>query len=112
MRHYEWRDVTTVSVHCRHSIVKSKNRFRYVLEMSDGYEVDLSGALYGVSARLRAAAAVRFAEFIPSRLNTVPSMRCEFDVSQAALVSLGERHGVVLSQTLSEQLLAHGGTLQ
>jgi hypothetical protein len=112
MRHYEWKDVTTVRVHCRDSMSKRKRRFRYVLEMSNGQEVDLSKALYGVSARLRAASAVRFAEFIPSHLNAVPSIRYEFDVSQAALVSLGKKHGVVLSNALREQILAHGGTLQ
>jgi hypothetical protein len=112
MRHYEWKDVTTVRVHCRDSMSKRKRRFRYVLEMSNGQEVDLSRALYGASAKLRAASAVRFAEFIPSHLNAVPSIRYEFDVSQAALVSLGKKHGVVLSKALSEQILAHGGTLQ
>lgn len=112
MRHYEWKDVITVSVRCRHSIVKRKNRFRYVLEMSDGQEVDLSGAFFSVSPKLRAASAVRFAEFIPSHLNTVPSIRYEFDISQDALVSLGEKRGVVLSNALREQVLTHGGTLQ
>jgi hypothetical protein len=80
--------------------------------MSNGLEVDLSGALYGVSPKLRAASAVRFAEFIPSHLNTVSSMRYEFDVSQDALAVLGKKHGVVLSDALREQVLAHGGTLQ
>lgn len=112
MRHYEWKDVITVSVQCRYSIVKRNNRFRYVLEMSDGQEVDLSAALSSVSPRLRAASAVRFAEFIPSHLNTVPSIRYEFDISQDALASLGEKRGVVLSNALSEQVLTHGGTLQ
>lgn len=112
MRHYQWRDVTTVTVHCRHSIVKRENRFRYILQMSDGQEVDLSGALSSVSPRLRAALAVRFAAFIPSRLNTVPSIRYEFNVSQDALASLGEQRGVVLSNALREQVLEHGGTLQ
>lgn len=112
MRHYEWQDVTTVRVHCRDSMSERKRRFRYVLEMSDGQEVDLSKALYGASAKLRAASAVRFAEFIPSHLNAVPSIRYEFDISQDALASLGKRHGVVLSNALREQVLAHGGTLQ
>ena len=112
MRHYEWRDVTAVSVRCRDSISKRNCRFRYVLEMSDGQEVDLSRALYGVSARLRAASAVRFAEFVPSHLNAVPGIRYEFDVSQDALASLCKGHGVMLSNALSEQVLAHGGTLQ
>jgi hypothetical protein len=112
MRHYEWKDVTTVSVHCRDSISKRERRFRYVLEMSNGQEVDLSRALYGISARLRAASAVRFAEFIPSHLNTVLGMRYEFDVSQNALAALGRKHGAVLSNALREQILAHGGTLQ
>ena len=112
MRHYQWKDVTTVSVDCRDSISKRKRRFRYVLEMSNGQEVDLSRALYSVSAKLRAASAARFAEFIPSHLNAVLSIRYEFDVSQAALASLGKKHGVVLSKALREQILAHGGTLQ
>lgn len=112
MRRYEWKDVTTVSVRCRHSPIRSKNRFRYILKMSDGYEVDLSNALLRPTAKLRAASATRFAENIPSRLNSVPSIRYEFDVSQDALASLGKRHGVVLSNALREQILAHGGTLQ
>jgi hypothetical protein len=112
MRHYEWNDVTTVRVRCRDSMSKSKLQFRYVLEMSNGQEVELSKALNGASAKLRAASAVRFAEFIPSRLNMVPSIRYGFDISQDALASLGERHGVVLSNALREQVLAHGGTLQ
>jgi hypothetical protein len=112
MRHYEWNDVTTVRVHCRDSMTKRKRQFRYALEMSNGQEVDLSKALYGASTKLRAASAVRFAEFIPSHLNAVPSIRYEFDISQDALASLGKRHGVVLSNALREQVLAHGGTLQ
>jgi hypothetical protein len=112
MRHYEWKDVTTVSVRCRHSLTRSKSRFRYILRMSDGYEVDLSLALLGPTAKLRAASAARFAESISSRLNMVPSIRYEFDISQDALASLGKRHGVVLSNALREQVLAHGGTLQ
>jgi hypothetical protein len=112
MSHYEWKDVTTVRLHCRDSMSKRKRRFRYVLEMFNGQEVDLSKALYGASAKLRAASAVRFAEFIPSHLNAVPSIRYEFDISQDALASLGKRHGVALSNALREQVLAHGGTLQ
>jgi len=112
MRHYQWKDVTAVSVRCRHSIVKTKNRFRYILKMSDGYEVDLSHALLGATAKLRAASAARFAETISSHLNMVPSIRYEFDVSQDGLASLDESHGVVLSNALREQVLAHGGTLE
>ena len=112
MRHYEWKDVTTVSVHCRHSISRRKSRFRYILKMSDGYEVDLSSALSGITMKVRAASAARFAESIPSHLNTVPSILYEFDVSQDALASLGKKHGVALSNALREQVLAHGGTLQ
>jgi len=112
MRHYEWKDVTTVSVRYRHSLAKSKSRFRYLLKMSDGYDVDLTLALQRPTAKLRAAPAARFAESIPSLLNRVPSIRYEFDVSQDALASLGESHGVVLSNALREQILAHGGTLQ
>ncbi|MGH8760103.1 MAG: hypothetical protein ACREVW_11425 [Burkholderiales bacterium] len=112
MRHYEWTDVTIVRVHYRHSLARSKSRFRYILEMSDGYEVDLTLALLRPTAKLRAASAARFAESIPSLLNRVPSIRYGFDVSQDALASLAESHGVVLSNALREQILAHGGTLQ
>ena len=112
MRHYEWKDVTTVSVRYRQSLAERKSRFRYLLKMSDGYEVDLTLALQRPTAKLRAAPAARFAESIPSLLNRVPSIRYEFDVSQDALASLGESHGVVLSNALREQILAHGGTLQ
>jgi len=111
MRHYDWKDVITVSVQCRHSMAKSNDQFRYVLETSDGQEVDLSRALSSMSPTLRAESAVRFAEFIPSHLNTVPSIRYEFDISKVALVSLGEKRGVVLAHALSEQVLTHGGTL-
>src|SRR5262245_6851958 len=112
MRHYEWKDVTTVSVRCRNSFSRRESRFRYIVKMSDGYEVDLSQALRGATAKLRAASATRFAESIPSRLNMLPDMRYEFDVSQDALASLGRRQGVALSNALREQVLAHGGTLQ
>ena len=113
MRHYQWKDVTTVSVRCRHStIVKSKNRFRYIFTMSDGYEVDLSQALLGATSKLRAASAARFAETIPSLLDGVPSIRYEFDVSQDGLTSLDENHGMVLSHAIREQVLAHGGRLE
>jgi hypothetical protein len=112
MRHYEWKDVTTVSVRCRHAISRSRSRFRYILKMSDGYEVDLSSALLGATAKLRAAYAARFAASIESISSRLPSIRYEFDVSQDALASLGKRHGVVLSNALREQVLAHGGTLQ
>jgi len=112
MRHYEWKDVTTVSVRCRHSPIKSKNRFRYILKMSDGYEVDLSNALSAITEKLRVAYAARFAESIPSSLNTVPNILYEFDVSEDGLVLLGEKRGVVLPNALREQVLAHGGTLQ
>lgn len=112
MRHYEWKDVTTVRVRCIRSIVKSKNRFRYVLKMSDGYEVDLSGALGATTEKVRAAYAARFAESIPSHLNTVPGIVYEFDVSRDGLALLGEKRGMVLPNTIREQVLAHGGTLQ
>jgi hypothetical protein len=112
MRHYEWKDVTTVSVRYRHSLSRSKSRFRYLLKMSDGYDVDLTLALLRPTAKLRAESAARFAESIPSLLNRVPSIRYAFDVSQDALASLGESHGVVLSNALRQQILAHGGTLQ
>jgi hypothetical protein len=111
MRHYEWKDVTTVSVHCRESPTRRKSRFRYALEMSDGYDVDLSSALLGPTGKLREASAARFAATI-SRPNMPPSVRYEFDVSEDALASLGRRHGVVLSNALREQVTAHGGTLE
>ena len=57
MRHYEWKDVTAVSVHRRDSISRRQRRFRNVPEMSSGQRVDLSGALQGASAGLRAASA-------------------------------------------------------
>jgi len=113
MRHYQWKDVTTVSVRCRHSIiVKTKNRFRYLLTMSDGYEVDLSQALLGATSHLRAASAAHLAETISLCLYMVPSIRYEFDVSQDGLTSLDESHGVVLANALREQVLAHGGRLE
>ncbi len=112
MRHYEWKDVTTVRVRCIHSMVKSKNRFRYILKMSDGYEVDLSTALGATTEKVRAAYAARFAESIPSHLNTVPSILYEFDVSQDGLALLGEKRGILLPNAIREQVLAHGGTLQ
>jgi hypothetical protein len=112
MRHYEWKDVTTVSVRCIRSMVKSKNRFRYILKMSDGYEVDLSTALGATTEKVRAAYAARFAESIPSHLNTVPSILYEFDVSQDGLAVLGEKRGTLLPNAIREQVLAHGGTLQ
>jgi hypothetical protein len=110
MRHYEWKDVTTVGVRCRY--MGGKFRFRYILKMSDGYEVDLRLALRGTTANLRAASAARFAESIPPHLNRVPGIRYEFEVSQQGLALLDERHGVVLSNALREQVFAHGGRLQ
>jgi hypothetical protein len=113
MRHYEWKDVTTVRVRCIHSaVVKSKNRFRYILDMSDGYEVDLSSALSAITQKRRAAYAARFAESIPSHLNTLPNILYEFNVSQDGLALLGEKRGMVLPNAIRKQVLAHGGTLQ
>ena len=112
MRHYEWKEVTTVRVRCIQSIVKRKNLFHYVLKMSDGYEVDLSGALSGITYKRRAAYAARFAEVVPSHLNTVQNILYDFDVSEDGLVLLGENRGMVLPNAIREQVLAHGGTLQ
>jgi len=112
MRHYEWKDVTTVSVRCIHSIVKSKNRFRYILKMSDGYEEDLSSALVATTQKVRAAYAARFAESIPSHLNTVPGISYDFDVSEDGLARLVEKRGIALPNAIREQVLAHGGTLK
>jgi hypothetical protein len=92
--------------------MKSKNRFRYILEMSDGYEVDLRPALGATTQKVRAAYAARFAESIPSHLNTVPNILYEFNVSQDGLALLGEKRGMVLPNALREQVLPHGGTLQ
>ena len=69
-------------------------------------------SLFGAAATLRAAYAACFAETIPSRLKLVPSIRYGSDGSRDGLASLGNRHGVVLSNALREQVLAHGGTLQ
>jgi hypothetical protein len=113
MRHYEWRDVTTVRVRCIHSpMVKSKRGLRYILKMSDGYEVDLSPALRAMTQTARAAYAARFAEIIPSHLNTVASIVYAFEVSRDGLALLSEKHGTVLPNAIREQVLAHGGTLQ
>jgi hypothetical protein len=112
MRHYEWKDVTTVSVRCIDSIVKTKNRFRYILTMSDGYEEDLSSALGATTQKVRAAYAARFAEIIPSRLNTMPHIAYYFDVSEDGLARLGEKRGMALPNAIREQVLAHGGTLK
>jgi hypothetical protein len=110
--HYQWKDVTTVSVRCIRSIVKSKNRFRYILTMSDGYAVDLSGALDATTEKVRTAYAARFAESIPSHLNTVPGISYDFDVSEDGLARLGEKRGMILPNAIREQVLAHGGTVQ
>jgi hypothetical protein len=112
MRHYEWKEVITVRVDCIQSIVKRKNRFHYILKMSDGYEVDLSNALSALTEKLRVASAARFAESIPSHLSTVPSILYEFNVSQDGLTLLGEKRGMVLPNAIREQVLSHGGTLQ
>jgi hypothetical protein len=112
MRHYEWKDVTAVWVRCIRSIVKSKNRFHYILKMSDGYEVDLATALDATTQKVRAAYAERFAEVIPSHLDAVPNILYQFDVSRDGLVSLGEKRGMVLPNAIRGQVLAHGGTLQ
>jgi hypothetical protein len=112
MRHYEWKDVVTVSVHSRDAIAKSKRRFRYILKMSDGYAVDLSGALSAITVKRRTAYATRFAEIVPSHLNTAPNISYEFDVSEDGLALLGKNRGMVLPNAIREQVLAHGGTLQ
>jgi hypothetical protein len=109
MRHNEWKDVTIASVRCRY--VTRKLRFRYFIKMSDGCEVELSNALLGATAKLRAASAARLAASI-SRLSIAPGILYEVDVSQDALATLGRRYGDVLSNALREQVLAHGGTLQ
>jgi hypothetical protein len=92
--------------------VKSKNRFRYILKMSDGYEEDLSSALGATTQKVRAAYAARFAESIPSHLNTVPGISYDFDVSEDGLARLGEKRGIALPNAIREQVLAHGGTLK
>jgi hypothetical protein len=108
MRHYEWKDVITVSVHCRDSLTRSKRRFHYILKMSDGYEVDLSGSLYGITLKRRTAYAARFAEIVSSYLNTALNVSYEFDVSEDGLALLSKNRG----NAIREQVLAHGGTLQ
>ena len=112
MRHYEWKDVANVSVHCRDSVVKSQRRFRYVLTMSDGYYLELSGALAAPTMKRRTAYATSFAEVVPSHLNTKPNIWYQFDVSEDGLALLGEKRGMVLPNAIREQVLAHGGTMQ
>jgi hypothetical protein len=102
MRHYEWKSVATVSVRCRDTTRAS--RFRYILEMSDGYEVHLS--------RARVAQFADSIEKVASRLDRLPDIRYEFDVSQDGLESFARDHGSALPNALRKQVLANGGTLQ
>jgi hypothetical protein len=92
--------------------MKRNNQFLYILTMSDGYEVELSRALDATTEELRASYAARFAESIPSQLNTVPSIVYKFNVSRDGLASLGENRGMVLPNAIRDQVLTHGGALQ
>jgi len=113
MRQYEWTDVTAVRVRCKFSkMTKRQNGLRYVLRMSDGYELDWSPALDAATQKMRTAYAARLAEVIRSRLNAAPGIRYEFDVSRDGLVHLGENRGPVLPDALREQVLTHGGILR
>jgi hypothetical protein len=104
LRHYDWEDVTSVTVQLRDDFSKTRRRFRYFLGTSDGHYIDLSPA---PGARLGEAF-----ESIASRLNSLSHVRYTFDISEARLVSLGTKHGAALEHGLRNQVLTHGGTLQ
>lgn len=103
LRRYDWANVVAVTIRCQPS-AKRRPRLDYVLEMSDGYEIELT-----------LAPMHRFAASLPvvsSLLRSSPNVQFRFEVSEASLAALGERHGVALANSIREQMLIHGGTLQ
>ena len=103
LRRYDWANVVAVTILCQPG-VKRDPRFDYVLEMSDGYEIELTRAPMH-----------RFAASLPvvsSLLRSSPNVQYRFAVSEASLAALGKQHGVALANSIREQVSIHGGTLQ
>jgi len=102
LRRYRWDDVAAVSIRCR-SFGKGP-RLRYVLQMSDGQDIDLDR----VPPRRLAAVF----EQMTSRLDALSGVRYEFDVSERALAEFGAKHGTGFENAIRSQVLRHGGVLQ
>lgn len=103
LRRYDWANVVAVTIRCQPT-AKRRPRLDYVLEMSDGYEIELT-----------LAPMHRFAASLPvvsSLLRSSPNVQYRFEVSEASLAALGKRHGVALANSIREQVSIHGGTLQ
>lgn len=103
LRRYDWANVVAVTILCQPT-AKGRPRFNYVLEMSDGYEIELT-----------LAPMHRFAASLPvvsSLLRSSPNVRYRFDVSEASLAALGKEHGVALANSIREQVSIHGGSLE
>jgi hypothetical protein len=103
LRRYDWANVVAVTIRCQPT-AKRRPRLDYVLEMSDGYEIELT-----------LAPKHRFAASLPvvfSLLRSSPNVQYRFEVSEASLAALAKRHGVALANSIREQVSIHGGTLQ
>lgn len=102
LRHYQWDDVAAVSIGCRSS--SQGPSLRYVLRMSDGHEIDLAQ----VSPRRLSPAF----EQLTSRLDSLPGVRYEFDISEDALAEFGRKHGTGFENAIRSQVQRHGGVGQ
>jgi hypothetical protein len=102
LRHYQWDDVAAVSIWCRSS--SQGPSLRYVLRMSDGHEIDLAQ----VSPRRLSPAF----EQLTSRLDSLPGVRYEFDISEDALAEFGRKHGTGFENAIRSQVQRHGGVGQ
>ena len=103
LRRYDWANVVAVTIRCQPS-AKRHPRFDYVLEMSDGYEIELT-----LAPKHRFAASL---PVVSSLLRSSPNVQYRFGVSEASLAALGKEHGVALANSIREQVSIHGGTLQ
>lgn len=103
LRRYDWANVVAVTIRCQPS-AKRRPRLDYVLEMSDGYEIELT-----LAPKHRFAASL---PVVSSLLRSSPNVQYRFEVSEASLAALGKQHGVALANSIREQVSIHGGTLQ
>jgi hypothetical protein len=72
--------------------------------MSDGHEIDLAQ----VSPRRLSPAF----EQLTSRLDSLPGVRYEFDISEDALAECGRKHGTGFENAIRSQVQRHGGVGQ
>ena len=102
LRHYRWNDVAVVFLTCRTS--SDGVRFSYVLQMTDGRDVDF--------ARVPVRHLAPVLERIGASLDVVSGIQYEFDVAEGALATLGTEYGAGFAEAIRRQVRSHGGLVQ